>query len=126
VKRAECAGSDQAQALVVCAVIRHLQRREDGKRNLRRDGARLSRNSTFWINRLRSLNHLHLHVRSVEHARAFYANYFGLHDHVMHGDILFMHDSKNGLDLALAPTEALDAFPDCRGVLRVAPRTNRQ
>jgi catechol 2,3-dioxygenase-like lactoylglutathione lyase family enzyme len=58
------------------------------------------------------LNHLHLHVRSVQHARAFYANYFGLHDHVMHGDILFMRDSKNGLDLALAPSEALDVFPD--------------
>ena len=57
------------------------------------------------------LNHLHLHVRSVERARAFYANYFGLRDHVSHGDVLFMRDANDGLDLALAPAETLDAFP---------------
>lgn len=57
------------------------------------------------------LNHLHLHVRSVERARAFYTNYFGLRDHVSHGEILFMRDAGDGLDLALAPAETLDAFP---------------
>jgi catechol 2,3-dioxygenase-like lactoylglutathione lyase family enzyme len=57
------------------------------------------------------LNHLHLHVRSVERARAFYANYFGLRDHVSHGEILFMRDASDGLDLALAPAETLDPFP---------------
>ena len=57
------------------------------------------------------LNHLHLHVRSVERARAFYVNYFGLRDHVSHGDVLFMRDVHDGLDLALAPAETLDAFP---------------
>jgi catechol 2,3-dioxygenase-like lactoylglutathione lyase family enzyme len=57
------------------------------------------------------LNHLHLHVRSVERARAFYMNYFGLRDHVWHGEMLFMRDADDGLDLALAPAETLDAFP---------------
>jgi len=58
------------------------------------------------------LNHLHLHVRSIERAREFYARYFGLHDHVRHGDILFMRDADDGLDLALAPATSLDPFPD--------------
>lgn len=58
------------------------------------------------------LNHLHLHVRSVERARAFYAGYFGLRDHVRHDDVLFMRDATDGLDLALAPSPALDQFPD--------------
>ena len=49
------------------------------------------------------INHLHLHVRSVERSRAFYEKYFGLREHVMHGDILFMRDADDGLDLALAP-----------------------
>ena len=57
------------------------------------------------------INHLHLHVRSVDRARAFYTDYFGLHDHVWHGEILFMRDANDGLDLALAPAETLDAFP---------------
>jgi len=57
------------------------------------------------------LNHLHLHVRSIARARDFYARYFGLHDHVMHGDILFMRDAQDGLDLALAPAPTLDPFP---------------
>ena len=58
------------------------------------------------------LNHLHLHVRSVERSSAFYSGYFGLRDHVMHGDIVFMRDAADGLDLALAPAQTLDAFPD--------------
>ena len=63
------------------------------------------------IPRMPRLNHLHLHVRSVERARAFYMSYFGLQDHVSHGDVLFMRDARDGLDLALAPVETLDAFP---------------
>jgi catechol 2,3-dioxygenase-like lactoylglutathione lyase family enzyme len=48
------------------------------------------------------LNHLHLHVASVEAARAYYAGYFGLRNHVWHDQILFMRDD-GGMDLALAP-----------------------
>jgi hypothetical protein len=44
--------------------------------------------------------------------RAFYEKYFGLRDHVMHGDILFMRDADDGLDLALAPASTLDPFPE--------------
>lgn len=57
-----------------------------------------------------NLNHIHLHVLSVDRARDFYALHFGLRPHVTHGDILFMRDDA-GLDLALAPTQKLDAFP---------------
>lgn len=55
-----------------------------------------------------NLNHLHLKVRSVDRARAFYARFFGLTDHVWHGEMLFMRDDA-GMDLALAP--AVDAAP---------------
>jgi catechol 2,3-dioxygenase-like lactoylglutathione lyase family enzyme len=58
------------------------------------------------------LNHLHLHVRSIDRAREFYARYFGMRDHVWHDDILFMRDADDGLDLALAPTSTFDVFPD--------------
>ena len=58
------------------------------------------------------LNHLHLHVRSITRARDFYARYFGLRDHVWHGEILFMRDAEDGLDLALAPAADLDTFPE--------------
>ena len=58
------------------------------------------------------LNHLHLHVHSVNRARDFYARYFGLHDHVWHGEMLFMRDAADGLDLALAPAAELDPFPE--------------
>jgi catechol 2,3-dioxygenase-like lactoylglutathione lyase family enzyme len=58
------------------------------------------------------LNHLHLHVRSIDQARDFYNRYFGLRDHVWHGDILFMRDADDGLDLALAPATTRDEFPD--------------
>lgn len=57
-----------------------------------------------------NLNHIHLHVLSVEKARDFYAAHFGLRPHVTHGDILFMRDDA-GLDLALAPAAKLEAFP---------------
>ncbi len=56
------------------------------------------------------LNHLHLHVRSIEQAKAFYEAHFGLREHVRHGDILFMRDD-GGLDLALAPSEQPDVMP---------------
>lgn len=56
------------------------------------------------------LNHIHLHVASVERAAAFYARCFGLREHVWHGDILFMRDDA-GMDLALAPGGAA-AMPD--------------
>ncbi len=58
------------------------------------------------------LNHLHLHVVSVEHARRFYERWFGFREHVWHGEILFLRDAEDGLDLALAPAPALDPFPD--------------
>lgn len=57
-----------------------------------------------------ALNHLHLRVRDVSVARAFYAQHFGLRDHVWHGDVLFMRDDA-GMDLALAPSATHDAFP---------------
>ena len=57
-----------------------------------------------------NLNHIHLHVLSVERARDFYAAHFGLRVSQMHGDILFMRDDA-GLDLALAPAKTLDALP---------------
>jgi catechol 2,3-dioxygenase-like lactoylglutathione lyase family enzyme len=57
-----------------------------------------------------NLNHLHLKVRSVDRARAFYARYFGLADHVWHGDMVFMRDGA-GMDLALAPAEAPEPMP---------------
>jgi catechol 2,3-dioxygenase-like lactoylglutathione lyase family enzyme len=56
------------------------------------------------------INHLHLKVRSVERARAFYARYFGLADFVWHGEMLFMRDSA-GMDLALAPAETVEPMP---------------
>jgi len=50
------------------------------------------------------LNHLHLHVASVDRAAAFYARHFGFREHVWHEDILFMRDA-GGMDFALAPGE---------------------
>ena len=57
-----------------------------------------------------NLNHIHLHVASVDRAAAFYERYFGLRRQVWHGDILFMRDQA-GMDLALAPAEAVEPFP---------------
>ena len=56
------------------------------------------------------LNHLHLHVRSTERAMAFYGRYFGLREHVRHGDIVFLRDGA-GMDLALAPAAEADPMP---------------
>ncbi len=59
------------------------------------------------------LNHVHLHVRSVERARAFYEGYFEMFEHAVHGgDILFLRDTADGMDLALAPSEKVEPFPD--------------
>src|SRR5579864_5616998 len=56
------------------------------------------------------LNHIHLHVASVERAASFYERCFGLKRHLWHGDTLFMRDQA-GMDLALAPGGAA-AMPD--------------
>lgn len=48
------------------------------------------------------LNHLHLHVMSVDEAAAFYTRHFGFRRHVVQDDgTLFLRDG-GGLDLALA------------------------
>jgi catechol 2,3-dioxygenase-like lactoylglutathione lyase family enzyme len=57
-----------------------------------------------------NINHLHLKVRSVERARAFYERFFGLRDLVWRGDMLFMSDVA-GMDLALAPGETVEPMP---------------
>lgn len=57
------------------------------------------------------LNHLHLHVRDVGRARRFYETYFGFHEHVWHGPVLFLRDG-GGLDLALAPAASIEPMPD--------------
>lgn len=61
-------------------------------------------------NRRMQLNHLHLHVSNVARSRDFYERFFGLRDHVMYGDILFMTD-EGRFDLALAPAQHIEPFP---------------
>jgi catechol 2,3-dioxygenase-like lactoylglutathione lyase family enzyme len=57
------------------------------------------------------LNHLHLHVRDLAAARRFYETYFGFHEHVRHGEILFLRNGE-GFDLALVPDPgAAHSFP---------------
>ncbi len=56
------------------------------------------------------LNHLHLHVKDLEVARAFYERWFGFREHVTHGSILFLRDA-GGLDLALAPDDEAAQLP---------------
>lgn len=55
------------------------------------------------------LNHLHLHVASVDRAADFFVGHFGFRRHAMHGDIAFLRDEA-GMDLALAPGPP-DDFP---------------
>ena len=56
------------------------------------------------------LNHLHLHVASVDDAADFYIRHFGFRRHVVQADgVLFLRDD-GGMDLALASGPA-DAFP---------------
>lgn len=57
-----------------------------------------------------NLNHVHLHFDSVKEAAAFYARYFGMREHVWHGDMVFMRDGA-GMDLAVAPGGAA-TMPD--------------
>jgi catechol 2,3-dioxygenase-like lactoylglutathione lyase family enzyme len=57
-----------------------------------------------------NLNHLHLKVRSVERAKAFYERFFGLKQSVWHGDMVFMRDDA-GMDLALAPAPSPEPMP---------------
>jgi len=56
------------------------------------------------------LNHLHLHVRSMPRAQAFYERYFGLRELVRHGSVVFMRDAA-GMDLALAPDPEPQPMP---------------
>jgi catechol 2,3-dioxygenase-like lactoylglutathione lyase family enzyme len=57
-----------------------------------------------------NLNHVHLHFDSVKDGAAFYTRYFGMHEHVWHGDMVFLRDGA-GMDLAIAPGGAA-AMPD--------------
>jgi catechol 2,3-dioxygenase-like lactoylglutathione lyase family enzyme len=57
-----------------------------------------------------NLNHLHLRVRSIERAMAFYGRHFGLREFMRHGDVVFLRD-KVGMDLALAPANVVEAMP---------------
>lgn len=56
------------------------------------------------------LNHLHLHVRSLEASKAFYERFFGMREFVRHGEIVFMRDGA-GMDLALAPADQVEPLP---------------
>lgn len=56
------------------------------------------------------MNHLHLHVRDLGAARAFYERWFGFREFTTHGPILFLRDA-GGLDLALAPDTDPAALP---------------
>ena len=56
------------------------------------------------------LNHLHLHVRDTAQSGRFYEQWFGLREHVRHGDILFLRDGAT-FDLALAPDPAPPPLP---------------
>ena len=56
------------------------------------------------------MNHLHLHVRDVGRARAFYERWFGFRKHTQHGPILFLRDDAD-LDLALAPDDEPAGLP---------------
>jgi len=57
-----------------------------------------------------NLNHLHLHVRSTARSIAFYSRYFGLTEHVRHGEVVFLRDDA-GMDLALAPAGQPSVMP---------------
>lgn len=57
------------------------------------------------------LNHLHLHVRNLQHAKLFYESYFQFREHMRHGDILFLRNAS-GFDLALVPDPTPQSFPE--------------
>jgi catechol 2,3-dioxygenase-like lactoylglutathione lyase family enzyme len=56
------------------------------------------------------VNHLHLRVSDIARSREFYERFFGLREHVWHGDVLFMTDEAR-FDLALAPGDRDERFP---------------
>lgn len=56
------------------------------------------------------LNHLHLHVRNLPDAQAFYERWFGFREHVRHGDLLFLRNEE-GFDLALMPDPQEPGLP---------------
>lgn len=57
------------------------------------------------------INHLHLHVRDVEHTRAFYERWFGMRlKRVIAEDFIFLTDD-GGMDLALAASEEPVVMP---------------
>ena len=58
-----------------------------------------------------NLNHLHLHVRSVDHSKRFYESYFGFRERVRHGNILFLRNTS-GFDLALVPDRTPLSLPE--------------
>lgn len=57
------------------------------------------------------LNHIHLRVKDLKISRLFYEKYFEFKEHVWHGEILFLRN-ECGFDLALAPSDKLDKFPE--------------
>lgn len=57
------------------------------------------------------LNHLHLHVRNLDHAKHFYESYFGFREHTRHADILFLRNAS-GFELALRPERKPSSFPE--------------
>ncbi|XOV84898.1 MAG: VOC family protein [bacterium] len=58
------------------------------------------------------LNHLHLRVHDVIESRAFYIKHFGFVEHTRHGEVVFLRDTSDGVDLALAPAEKVEKMPD--------------
>ena len=59
------------------------------------------------------INHLHLHVASLQASKAFYERYFQLSERVRHGDVLFLSnagDAPDRFDLALVE-DASGSFP---------------
>jgi len=57
------------------------------------------------------LNHLHLHVGNLDHAKRFYESYFGFREHMRHADILFLRNTS-GFELALRPVRKPSSFPE--------------
>jgi len=57
------------------------------------------------------LNHLQLHVKSLDRAQRFYESYFRFRESILHGDILFLRNTS-GFDLALVPDPKPSSFPE--------------
>lgn len=56
------------------------------------------------------INHLHLRVSNVARSAAFYKDFFGLSEHIRHGEVLFITDEQR-FDLALAPSDDVEPMP---------------